>query len=75
MERILNQITPPINKNKWKVIAQYWEHNLEEIGKISMNCMILHQEDKDNNSNKAREISCEMSGNPLLSQILNSKSS
>jgi hypothetical protein len=40
MERMLNQIRTPINKNKQKVIAQYWEHNSEEIDKIRRNDMI-----------------------------------
>jgi hypothetical protein len=52
MERILNQIKTPINKNKQKVIAQYWEHNLEEIDKIRRNDMLLHQEDKDGDKEK-----------------------
>jgi hypothetical protein len=52
MVRILNQIRTAINKNKRKVIAQYWECNLEEIDKISRNDMILHREDKDGDKEK-----------------------
>jgi hypothetical protein len=35
----------------------------------------IQQNKSNNNSNKTREISSEMSGNPLLNQILDSKSS